>query len=805
MLIPKHSILFCFLFCIGIKANAQTGRSSSVAPIFNNTESITGKPQNLVTPYNTAGDKLYMVGHQDGTFPDLGWHVKGEMGGIWQHPIKLLDGFEAGISVDHKRFELNKADAFVNFPFGNKHIYNTFSDEISIERFQFVPDQMGAVYIEFLIKNNSNKTVKIDFDVKAISNLMPVWLGDRTGMIDGKDNADYDKVNNYWIAKDASNPWFVVYGSTYPAKATESLPSKSHKPNTSTTHTQYSFEIKPGSTISFPLIVAGSATGKEEAIKSYTEISKKAFEFISKKKERVLKLNDKSKLTLNDKELETTFRWLKYNSDWLALDVDGMGKGVVAGIPDYPWWFGGDMVYTLRGLITTGRKDLVYSTIELIHKISEKNNGNGRIIHEVSTNGAVYNLGLISETPQFVSLIWDIFCWTGEMKFLNKYFPTIEKGLHWLLTENDLDGNLIADGHGMMEIQGLDSEMIDVAVYSQRAFSDAAMMAKILGKETLAKEYESKAAILKEKVNTIFWNEDFQSYADFLSTKEQALNLTDSAIERASKLKNNWAVTELKETKSKIEKDPSTGKKSFVIYHNWVVNTPMETGIADPEKAIKALNTAKKFTNPYGMFVTGIDRNENADKDENSYAATTKKDEFTYTGTVMTLPTGVQIISENNYGRPDEAYDLLKKVSKTFSYALPGSMYEVSPDYGMMTQAWNIYAYGEPIVEQFFGIKPMAYKKEITISPMLPLAMSEGKIENVVIGNNEITMRFSQKPNVADFIINQKQNDWSIMFSQPKGKYKKWILNGKAIKPALVGEVEQIKITGKVGNLKLIK
>ena len=116
----------------------------------------------------------------------------------------------------------------------------------------------------------------------------------------------------------------------------------------------------------------------------------------------------------------------------------------------------------------------------------------------------------------------------------------------WLLTENDLDGNLIADGHGMMEIQGLDTEMIDVASYSQRAFSDAAIMAKILGKAALSKEYENKAFLLKGKINTIFWDEEFQSYADFLSTKEQALKLADDAIERAFKLKNIWAVDELK-------------------------------------------------------------------------------------------------------------------------------------------------------------------------------------------------------------------------------------------------------------------
>jgi hypothetical protein len=62
---------------------------------------------------------------------------------------------------------------------------------------------------------------------------------------------------------------------------------------------------------------------------------------------------------------------------------------------------------------------------------------------------------------------------------LKKYFPSIEKGLDWLLKENDKDGNLLPDGFGMMEIHSMDSEMIDVAVYSQKAFADAAKMALV--------------------------------------------------------------------------------------------------------------------------------------------------------------------------------------------------------------------------------------------------------------------------------------------------------------------------------------
>jgi hypothetical protein len=169
------------------------------------------------------------------------------------------------------------------------------------------------------------------------------------------------------------------------------------------------------------------------------------------------------------------------------------------------------------------------------------------------------------------------------------------------------------------------------------------------------------------------------------------------------------------------------------------------------------------------------------------------------------LPTGVQVVAENNYGRPDEAYQLLKKITKTFSYALPGSIYEVSPDYGMMTQAWNIYAFGESIVKQFFGIQPLAYKKEIVIKPSLPKALTNGKIENVPIGSNEISIGFVQKATKDQFAITQKSTGWSVVFSQPKGKYKKWVVNNRTVAPKLVGDYEQITLSRKMNTLQLLK
>src|SRR5690349_22612287 len=44
-----------------------------------------------------AGTRAYSVGFQDGRFYANGWHITGEMGGIWAPPLKLADGIWFGI------------------------------------------------------------------------------------------------------------------------------------------------------------------------------------------------------------------------------------------------------------------------------------------------------------------------------------------------------------------------------------------------------------------------------------------------------------------------------------------------------------------------------------------------------------------------------------------------------------------------------------------------------------------------------------------------------------------------------------
>ena len=759
-------------------------------------ESILGQAAYLSTPFVAAGDKLYLVGHQDGSFPPLGWHVKDEMGGIWAHPIKLLDGFEASYTDGDKVVQLDKASSFINYPFANQHLYA--GSEIQVERFQFVPDGKKAVYVEYLFTNKTSVKKSIQFSLVTRSNLRPVWIGERTGMVDSKDMARF--VKGKTVVKDSANNWFTVVGSSFSATSV-ALPRNPSKPNAAVSQSTYSLEIPANGSISFPFVIAGSVVSEAEALATFTTVVENGPSLVLSKKLRYQKLAEQSKIQLSDPVLTKALRWLKYNADWLINDVDGIGRGITAGIPDYPWFFGGDMTYSLQGLISSGRKDVAYSTIDLIAKISEKTNGNGRIVHEVSTNGSVYNPGNVNETPQFASLIYKVFCWTGDKVFLEKNFPIVEKGLGWLM-EQDKDRNLIPDGNGMMEIHGLDSEMIDVAAYSGKAFLDASKLAEALGRNELAKDYFAKYEAIRFKINSDFWVPSSNSFADFRGTKEQALRLTKDAIERARGLKNDWAVEELQALEKQIQVNPDTTKRGFVLHHNWVVNTPMETGLADMDKAKLALKTAEKFRNKFGMYVTGIDRSVSSDKAE-SYAAKVGKSEFTYTGTVMTLPTGVQAIAENNYGQPNEAHDLVQRMLRTFSFALPGSIYEVSPDYGMMTQAWNSYAFEVPVIQQFFGIQPLAYKKEIYMQPSWPDSLSSGVIKNVEIGDNLVTVSYVRSAKRCTYDLNQSK-PWTMYFSPKTGSYKRWLLDGKLVEPTLVDGWPTLKLKGLRHHLVLM-
>ena len=85
----------------------------------------------------TAGQRSYSVGFEDGRFYANGWHITGEMGGVWAPPIKLVDGVWFGLDGQW----VGQATKFFS-GWGYTRYQLPDTDGMSLQRIDFAPGQL---------------------------------------------------------------------------------------------------------------------------------------------------------------------------------------------------------------------------------------------------------------------------------------------------------------------------------------------------------------------------------------------------------------------------------------------------------------------------------------------------------------------------------------------------------------------------------------------------------------------------------------------------------------------------------------
>ena len=117
---------------------------------------LTNLPEQADNPYLTAGDKAYIIGQQNGDFPDMGGHAPGEMGGVWNQRIKLLDGFWIKLVDENGTAKwIDKATSYTTYPEGSSFRYEKAIDGITVDRFQFCPDETNGAVITYTLRNST--------------------------------------------------------------------------------------------------------------------------------------------------------------------------------------------------------------------------------------------------------------------------------------------------------------------------------------------------------------------------------------------------------------------------------------------------------------------------------------------------------------------------------------------------------------------------------------------------------------------------------------------------------------------------
>ena len=99
-----------------------------------------------------AGTRAYSLGFEDGGFYANGWHITGEMGGIWTPPLKLLDGVWFGLDGQW----VGPATRFTS-GWGYTRYDLPTTAGLGVQRTDFVPDGPRGVLYGLTLTNPGDR------------------------------------------------------------------------------------------------------------------------------------------------------------------------------------------------------------------------------------------------------------------------------------------------------------------------------------------------------------------------------------------------------------------------------------------------------------------------------------------------------------------------------------------------------------------------------------------------------------------------------------------------------------------------
>jgi glycogen debranching enzyme len=716
------------------------------------------KRHHLSDPIATCGDRVYVIGSQNGLFPDSwGGHVPHEMNGVWDHPIKLLDGFWFGVSDTTSVHWLSEATACRAFPAHTEFDYGVGS--IQITRRDFVPDGVEGVIVTLTIKNTEPFSPPIELTALFRSDLRPVWLGEQTGMLDGEDTATIQ--NNIAIFQDSQNPWVCgVASDGVPSRTTTDKnlfgPQRTHGHGTSVQFVYPLSFVDGEAKITF--FMAGSAEGERAALATLAQLRAQQAELFALKQNAYAHLIQTSQVTTPDAQLNRALAWVKVNAQWLARSLPSLlrrGVGgevgevaVGAGLPEYPWWFGIDTAYAVLPMLQAGQFELVRESLRLLHRASLKRNPTepGRVIHEMSSNGAVFNEGNAVEVPAFVRAVHQYWQWTGDDEFLRALYPFCKQGVvEYLLGQCDPDGDLCPSGRSIIETLEMhaDLEVIDVATYTCEALMRLADMAEHIG------ESESQTRFLKETwfvirglLLTEWWLEDEGLFADIRASKREVNAALQHLADTTAKLNREAAgeafLQQVKQAHdfftpglAQYANEPDDKDLPWLLRH-WVVMCPIEVGLATKAQASQALARLQsdEFCNEWGMRLHP-NRND-----------------------VMSINTGLLALSLARYGHTQDALRMMRTYASTLSYRTPGAICEALPGKWCFVQLWSNLGVTSPTVECFLGIEPDAGRRKLRVVPNLPADWDAVEVQQLRVGGALVNVRAQRERGAITISVN---------------------------------------------------
>ena len=751
-----------------------------------------GSPPELSTTSRLAdrrslvvGDRFYEMGTEAGRYPATGFHTRGEMGGFWTPPIKLLDGlwFKAGDSW-------LTANRYAN-GFGYQRMDLGTHDGVHITRVDVAPDGVRAGLVGLRLDSGQKRTLRLGVD--AHSELMKVFpwgsttptdqttynLKD-TGAVDGKsllfreqgtppaanaEHHDYAALVGSKLTPTSTSLGPNHRGPQDPANVCTTTAGDSvSKPCDDTEFGKgtgggltYDVDVPQGGrTVWFS--VAGSDQGADQARRAQAAALQDPEALLRATVAKRVGIDHRTQVSLpGDPLLQRSVRWSKQNlaesvqeAHNLAIRPTNAGtqypppvgkvdkiRWIGAGWPDYPWLFATDGEYSGFAAVAAGQFQAIKDHLRALRDVSEvANHGSGKVVHEVTSDGQVYfgandDPGNTDETAKFPSLVALVWRWTGDNAFRDDLYGFAKRNMRYIYRELDADGDGWPEGLGNVERPGMGEEKLDNTVYTIRGLRDLADLAQSKGDNATRTWATSKADDLESRFDSAWWfGQDAQQYADSLD-------------------------------------DPGNKK---VFQRHWIGVTPAEAEVVRPGQvagplapdghanALVQKREEPCYTGTYGLFHTGTGPTSAAAGNPGASCDSTVST-VPAERSVFTLNTSIMAVAEAALGRMGA--DQLQRYTTGNAavqldpsvWELPGAMPEIapSPDFpanigqkfterSSVMQAWGAYGILWPVVHFQLGVSPDIGRHRFTVVPQVPDGQRVVAGNNIRLGNGTVAV-----------------------------------------------------------------
>jgi hypothetical protein len=648
-------------------------------------------------PYFLAGRKMYFVGMTSGDLQPIGAeHLVGEMGGLWAHPTKVADGMSILITEPNGVNPMAHAIEVIELLSHIEWRYRIGGMEV--KRRDFIAEDHAAYFSLLTLRNAGARPKSGRLDLRVWLKFMGCWFG---GMHTG--GGEYWLEDTVVLGYDRlwQGRWGVACGTTV---APERCLIDARPVGRVATMT-YPFTLGPGQTQQWEFILtADHERGHDGARHMFLQLAGNGEKLLTEKVEHYHhKIFGGVALETPDKEVNRAFALAKANLQLLTADYGpSLPAYFLAGVPEYPQLFGCDTEYTIPGATAAGFTDVSKSSLLALADYAHR--ACGRVPHEVTTNGRVFNPGNTQETPQFAAACWDHFRWTGDLAFLRRVYPVCREGVEeYMPAIWGGAGSLYPIGDGVIERPGMGERKLDSVCYLFQGMEALYHMAETLGHEEEAQRFASRLDDLRRRFERDWWIEEESMYADSLHTD---------------------------------------GQKQ--LDGHWTVVLPLQLGIADPEHAQRALEQIEReWVNRWGLVHTR------------------GKEDL-----VWTLPTGLLALTAFKFGRSSSGVRLLQNIAETASHGTLGAFKELIPIGLCFVQLWSAGLYLQGALEGMLGLWPLAHLHRISISPRIPAHWPFVRLQGVAVGPHRLSLHVTPSSLDVHHVSGPEQLDLRYRLSE---------------------------------------